>query len=408
MPSFPTTSRSAGSRPCSNLARQMAAVEVALGDRFRCYLGMRHSAPWIEEVVGEMVRDGVTRAVSLVLAPHFSKLSVGRYQAKIADGLRMARGSIEFAHIESYHTAPKLIQAFADRIGRALRNWAEEERASVHVVFSAHSLPAQIIESGDPYDSQVRETARLVAAKLGLPSERWSWSYQSAGRTPEPWLGPQLYEHLPKLAERGIRNVLSVPIGFVSDHVEILFDVDIQAQAAARRSRHAARAAAGAERRPAVRLLAGRSDHRACSIGRVAAWRLTPNGRPPCSKKRSAACPAASNSPVRSFRAVGGQPRFIARGAGSHLWDVDGNEFIDYVMSWGPLILGHANPPRRRCDPSSRREWHELRRPMFIGSRVGAARASGDATLGTRCTRQFRHRSDDERSATGAGVHRKT
>jgi ferrochelatase len=184
-----------------------------------------------------MARDGVTRAVSLVLAPHYSKMSVGRYQAKIADGLRMARGSIEFAHIESYHTAPKLIQAFVDRIGRALKNWPEEERASVHVVFSAHSLPARIIESGDPYDTQVRETAQLVAAKLGLPSERWSWSYQSAGRTPEPWLGPQLYDHLPKLAERGIRNVLSVPIGFVSDHVEILFDVDIQAQSAARAHR---------------------------------------------------------------------------------------------------------------------------------------------------------------------------
>ena len=104
----------------------------------------------------------------------------------------------------------------------------------MHVVFSAHSLPARIVETGDPYDTQVRETARLVAAKIGLPAERWSWSYQSAGRTPEPWLGPQLHDHLPKLAEHGIRNVLSVPIGFVSDHVEILFDVDIQAQAAAR------------------------------------------------------------------------------------------------------------------------------------------------------------------------------
>jgi ferrochelatase len=214
--------------------RQVAALGKALGARYRCYLGMRHWAPWIEEVVGEMVRDGFNRAVSVVLAPHFSKMSVGRYQAKIADGLRMAHGSIEFGHIESYHTAPKLIQAFADRIGRALQNWPEQERSVVHIVFSAHSLPARIIESGDPYDAQVRETARLIAAKIGLPAERWSWSYQSAGRTPEPWLGPQLHEHLPKLAERGIRNVLSVPIGFVSDHVEILFDVDIQAQAAAR------------------------------------------------------------------------------------------------------------------------------------------------------------------------------
>lgn len=213
--------------------RQVAALQTALGERYRCYLGMRHWAPWIEEVAGQMVRDGIGRAVSFVLAPHFSKMSVGRYQGKIADGLRIARGSIEFAHIESYGTAPKLIQAFADRIASALKRWPEQERSTVHVVFSAHSLPARIIETGDPYDTQVRETARLVAERLGLPAERSSWSYQSAGRTPEPWLGPQLHEHLPKLAERGIRSVLSVPIGFVSDHVEILFDVDIQAQAAA-------------------------------------------------------------------------------------------------------------------------------------------------------------------------------
>jgi ferrochelatase len=214
--------------------RQADALGKALGAQYRCYVGMRHWAPWIEEVAGQMVRDGIARAVSVVLAPHFSKMSVGRYQAKIADGLRMARGSIEFAHIESYGTEPKLIQAFADRILSKIRQWPEEERPNVHVVFSAHSLPARIIESGDPYDSQVRETARLVAEKLRLPADRWSWSYQSAGRTPEPWLGPQLHEHLPKLAERGIRNVISMPIGFVSDHVEILFDVDIQAQAAAR------------------------------------------------------------------------------------------------------------------------------------------------------------------------------
>jgi protoporphyrin/coproporphyrin ferrochelatase len=103
----------------------------------------------------------------------------------------------------------------------------------VHVVFSAHSLPVRILKMGDPYDSQLRETARLVAEKAGLPPERWSWSYQSAGRSPEPWLGPQLEEHIPKLAAQGITNVVSVPVGFVSDHVEILFDIDIEAQAVA-------------------------------------------------------------------------------------------------------------------------------------------------------------------------------
>ena len=115
-----------------------------------------------------------------------------------------------------------------------LARWPVNERADVHVIFSAHSLPVRIIKMGDPYDTQLRETAALVAAQSGLRDEQWSWSYQSAGRSPEPWLGPQLEEYIPELAEKGIKNIVSIPIGFVSDHVEILFDIDIEAQKAAR------------------------------------------------------------------------------------------------------------------------------------------------------------------------------
>ncbi|RMG95146.1 MAG: ferrochelatase [Chloroflexi bacterium] len=214
--------------------RQVTAVARQLDPGlYRCYLGMRHWAPWIEEVVGQMLDDGITHAVSLVLAPHFSKLSVAKYQAKIADGLNMYRGHIEFEHIASYHDAPGLIQAFANRVQEGLSRWPESEREQVHVVFSAHSLPVRILKMGDPYDEQLKETARLVAAQAGLRKEQWSWSYQSAGRSPEPWLGPQLQEHIAALAAKGIRNIVSVPVGFVSDHVEILYDIDIQAQAVA-------------------------------------------------------------------------------------------------------------------------------------------------------------------------------
>lgn len=214
--------------------RQMAAVAARLDpERFKCYLGMRHWSPWIEEVVGQMVADGITHAVSLVLAPHYSKLSVAKYQEKIADGLKMVRGQIEFAHVASYHTAPAYLQALTNRVHAAINRWPVDERASVHVIFSAHSLPARIIKMGDPYDSQLRETAQLVATQAGLTSDQWSWSYQSAGRSPEPWLGPQLEEYIPTLAARGIKNIVSLPIGFVSDHVEILFDIDIKAQAVA-------------------------------------------------------------------------------------------------------------------------------------------------------------------------------
>ena len=104
----------------------------------------------------------------------------------------------------------------------------------MHVVFSAHSLPERILKMGDPYDAQLRESARLVAEKAGLLDDRWSWSYQSAGRSPEPWLGPQIEDYLPELAERGIRDVISIPVGFVCDHVEILYDIDIKAQGVAR------------------------------------------------------------------------------------------------------------------------------------------------------------------------------
>ena len=223
-----------GRSPLLDVSRtQVDALAERLGSGYRCYLGMRHWSPWIEEVVGEMVEDGVTHSVSLVLAPHFSALSVARYQQKVADGLDLYRGRIELEHIPSYHDAPGLIEALAGRVTEGLARWREDERERLHVVFTAHSLPERVLASGDPYGEQCRETARLVAELAGLPGERWSWSYQSAGRTPEPWAGPDLGDHLEALAARGVRDVVVVPVGFVSDHVEILFDIDVRARAIA-------------------------------------------------------------------------------------------------------------------------------------------------------------------------------
>jgi ferrochelatase len=209
--------------------RQVDALATALGGDYRCYLGMRHWAPWIEEVVGEMVDDGVTHAVGLVLAPHFSAMSVARYQQKVADGLDLYRGRIHFEQVPSYHDAPGLVDAFAARVEDGLSRWPVDERERVHVVFSAHSLPQRVLASGDPYGEQCLETAELVAERARLAEGRWSWAWQSAGRTPEPWAGPDIGEHLAQLAEQGVRDVVSVPVGFVSDHVEILFDIDRRA-----------------------------------------------------------------------------------------------------------------------------------------------------------------------------------
>ena len=213
--------------------RQVDALAAVLGDEYRCYLGMRHWSPWIEEVVGEMVEDGVARAVGIVLAPQFSSLSIAKYQQRVADGLDLSRGTIQFEHVGSYHDAPGLIDAFAARVEDGLARWPDDERERVHVVFSAHSLPERVLADGDPYDAQCRETARFVAERAGVGEGGWSWSYQSAGRTPEPWAGPDLGEHLEDLAGRGVRDVVVVPVGFVSDHVELLFDVDVRARAVA-------------------------------------------------------------------------------------------------------------------------------------------------------------------------------
>ena len=174
--------------------------------------------------------------MAVVLAPHYNRMNTERYFSKIEDGLRLYRAEVDFAYVKSYHNSPGLVEALAQRVEEGLQKWPAAEQDGVHVVFSAHSLPARVCRDGDPYEAQLHETAGLVARRTGLPQERWSWSYQSAGKSPEPWLGPQLEEYIPSLAERGIRDVLCVPVGFVADHVEILYDIDIEARATAEKS----------------------------------------------------------------------------------------------------------------------------------------------------------------------------
>ena len=202
--------------------------------RYKAYLGMRHWAPWIEETVGQMLDDGIERAVAIVLAPHFSSMSIAKYQAKVKAGLDLYRGDIEVSYVDAYFDADLLIDAFAARVREGIEQFPEAEQDDVHVVLSAHSLPVRILAMGDPYQEQLWTTARLIAERAGLRADQWSWSYQSEGRSPEPWLQPQLEDHVPALkAERGIDKVVSLAVGFVSDHVEILFDIDIEAQRAA-------------------------------------------------------------------------------------------------------------------------------------------------------------------------------
>lgn len=225
-----------GKSPLLDITRQQAAlVEAALnedappGITYKTYIGMRHWTPRIKDTVAQMVRDGIRHAVALVLAPHYSDMSIARYFALLDNALAEHDQPFTYNAITSYHDHPLYIAALAQRVKQGL---AEMPRDTL-VIFSAHSLPVRIIQQGDPYDDQLRETARLVAAEAGLTDEQWTFSYQSAGRSPEPWLGPQIEAYVVELARRGHKHLLSCVVGFVADHVEVLFDIDIKAKQAA-------------------------------------------------------------------------------------------------------------------------------------------------------------------------------
>ncbi|QSO49936.1 ferrochelatase [Alicyclobacillus mengziensis] len=195
---------------------------------FKVYLGMKHASPFIADAVVQMARDGIRHAVSLVLAPHYSTMSVKTYQ-KEADDKAAELGIPSFVHVDSWHLEPLFIDLLADRVKTALKAFAPD--AKVRVLFSAHSLPERILSLGDPYPQQLRETGDTVAKQIGLTNYSFAW--QSAGRTDEKWLGPDILNVLRELHDGGEDNVVVCPAGFVSDHLEVLYDVDIECQATA-------------------------------------------------------------------------------------------------------------------------------------------------------------------------------
>jgi len=199
---------------------QARALAEALGPEFAVYVGMRHWHPYIGDTVERILAAGHRRLVGIVLAPHYSAMSVGAYEKRL---LEAARGRLELALVRSWGDHPGFLEAVAARVREALRQFPSPE--GVQVVFTAHSLPQRILAQGDPYPDQLGASAAAVARLVGLPE--WRFAYQSAGATPEPWLGPEAGDVLVQLARAGHRAFLIVPIGFVSDHVEILYDVDV-------------------------------------------------------------------------------------------------------------------------------------------------------------------------------------
>jgi ferrochelatase len=192
---------------------QRAGLERELG--VPVFVGMKHWQPRIVEAVDSAVATRATRIVGLVLAPHYSRLSIGEYRERLESAVG-ARAEVEL--VESWHAHPGFLDVVADRV-RGTDAW---------VVFTAHSLPERILAEGDPYREQLLETSRLVAERAGL--DRWSFAFQSASPTGEPWLGPDILEELDRLHAEGVRKVLVAPVGFVSDHLEILWDLDVEAR----------------------------------------------------------------------------------------------------------------------------------------------------------------------------------
>ena len=190
-----------------------AALERELG--VPVFTGMKHWEPRIADAVDAALAHGARPLVGLVLAPHYSRLSIGGYRRLLDEAVA---GRVGVSFVESWFDDAGFVSFLADRI----------RDTESHVVFTAHSLPARIIDEGDPYRDQLLETARLVADTAGV--EDWSFSFQSESPTGEPWLGPDILDHLTDLSERGIEDVLVCPVGFVSDHLEIRWDIDTEAQ----------------------------------------------------------------------------------------------------------------------------------------------------------------------------------
>jgi protoporphyrin/coproporphyrin ferrochelatase len=196
------------------------------GARYKVYVGLRHWHPFINETYAALLKDGPEQVVGVCMAPQRSSLSTGAYQKKVEEARTALQSTCPVSYVGSWNRHPKLIAAIADHIQQGLLKFHADVRAAVPVLFTAHSLPERIIAMKDPYPEEVHGTVEAVTAFLGNQPTRFA--YQSQGRSNEPWLGPTVESALESLQQDGYRHVLVAPIGFICDHVETLFDIDIE------------------------------------------------------------------------------------------------------------------------------------------------------------------------------------
>ncbi len=209
---------------------QTAALEKAMNEaqdevEYVAYIGLKHIEPFIEDAVKKMHNDGITEAVSIVLAPHYSTFSIKSYNGRAKE--EAAKYGINISSVESWYTQPKFVQYWVDKVKEKFAQMPEEERANAALIVSAHSLPEKIISMGDPYADQLAETAKLIAEGAGV--ENYAVGWQSAGQTPEPWLGPDVQDLTRDLhEEKGYKAFVYTPVGFVAEHLEVLYDNDYE------------------------------------------------------------------------------------------------------------------------------------------------------------------------------------
>ncbi|KPB04907.1 ferrochelatase [Bacillus sp. CHD6a] len=193
---------------------------------FKVYLGLKHIEPFVEDAVQQMKEDGIEEAVSIVLAPHFSTFSVKSYNGRAKEEAEKIGGP-SIVSVESWYDEPKFIQYWVDRVKETFGSMDEAEREKAVLIVSAHSLPEKIIQMGDPYPIQLQETADLIAKGAGIKNYEIAW--QSEGNTPDPWLGPDVQDITHDLhKDKGYTSFVYTPVGFVSDHLEVLYDNDYE------------------------------------------------------------------------------------------------------------------------------------------------------------------------------------
>ncbi|USK34683.1 ferrochelatase [Bacillus sp. F19] len=199
--------------------------------QFKMYLGLKHIEPFVEDAVKQMKEDGIEEAVSIVLAPHFSTFSIKSYNGRAKQEAENL-GGLEITSVESWYKEPKFIDYWTKKVKETYALMTSEEREKAVLIVSAHSLPEKIIAAGDPYPNQLKETADLIAEAAGIENYEIGW--QSAGNTPEPWLGPDVQDLTRDLYEqKGYRTFVYIPAGFVADHLEVLFDNDYECKVVA-------------------------------------------------------------------------------------------------------------------------------------------------------------------------------